>query len=71
MSAFDFSALIKHPICLPEVEKFANLFDICFVHEGCVVKISLALFALLRQDVAVISVFAFNFPCAGEREALL
>ena len=35
------------------------------------VKISLTFFALLGQDVAVVSVFPLDFPCAGEREALL
>ena len=56
---------------LTEVEELTNLLCVGAVYESCVVKISLALFALLSQDVTVIGVFSLNLPCAGEREALL
>ncbi len=56
---------------LTKAEKFANLLDVGFQNQPCVVKVSLTLFALLCQNVTVVSVFPFDFPCAGEREALL
>ena len=56
---------------LSEVKKITHLFLIGAGHESCVVEVSLTFFTLLSQDVAVISVFPFDFPCAGERETLL
>lgn len=56
---------------LAKVKELANLLEVCILNQSCVVEISLTLFALLCQNVAVISVFPFDFPCAGERKALL
>ena len=55
---------------LAEVKEFANLTHVGACHESGLVKIAFALLALLCQDVAMISVFPFDFPCAGERETL-
>lgn len=54
-----------------DVKKLSNLTLVCTCYKCSVVKISFTLFRLLCQDVAVVSVFSFEFPCPGEREALL
>lgn len=47
------------------------MFGVSIRHKSGVVEISLTFFRLFSQDVAMISVFPFDFPCAGERETLL
>ena len=56
---------------LTEVEKLLDSLSVGTGYESCVVKVSFTLFRFLGQNVAVISVFSLDFPCAGEREALL
>ncbi len=56
---------------LTEVEKFLDSLGVGSGHECCVVEVSLTLFRLLGQNVAVVSVLSLDLPCAGEREALL
>ena len=56
---------------LAKAKELANLLEVCILYQSCVVEISLTLFALLCQNVAVVSVFPFDFPCAGERKTLL
>ena len=54
-----------------KVEKFANLVNVGRCHQSGLVEVSFAFLGLLRQDVAVVSVFPFDFACACEGETLL
>lgn len=56
---------------LTKIEQVANLFHVGACNECRMVQITLALLGLLRQDVAVVSVFTLDLSRAGEREALL
>lgn len=55
---------------LAKAKELANLLEVCILYQSCVVEISLTLFRLFRKDVAVISVFPFDFAGAGECETL-
>lgn len=55
---------------LAEIEKLAHLTAVSGSHECGVVKISLTFFRLLREDVAVISVFPFDLAGACEGKTL-
>ena len=56
--------------CLSQVEQFAHGLAVGIVHQSGVVEVAFALGRFLCQNVAVISVFSFDFACAGERETL-
>lgn len=60
-----YSAVLLH------CEKLANSLDIGALHDCGVVQHTFALFALLGENVAVVSVFSLDFSCSGESESLL
>ena len=62
---------LEGDIPLTEIKKFLHLTLVRTGYESCVIEITLALLAFLSQNVAVISMFSLDLPCAGEREALL
>ena len=47
-----------------------NLLNVALVDDGEVVEVAFLLLGLLRQDVAVISVFSLDFSCTGKGEPL-
>lgn len=61
----------SRPERLAEIEKRLHLAHVGAVYKCGVVEVSLALSALLCQNVAVVSVFSLDLSCAGECETLL
>ena len=59
-----YSAVLLH------CEKLANSLDIGALHDCGVVQHTFALFALLGENVAVVSVFSLDFSCSGKGEPL-
>ena len=55
---------------LTEVEQLANLLEVGLVDKRHVVQIALLFLRLLRENVTVIRMISFYFPCSGKRKAL-
>jgi len=53
-----------------EIEKFANLLNVGRIYKAHLDEVSLTLFRLLCKDMAVVSMFPFDFAGAGEGKAL-
>ena len=58
-------------LILVHIEQRTNLLCVGTVHKCCVVEVAFTLFRLLREDVAVISVFSLNLTSTGQSETLL
>ena len=50
-------------------EEFAHRVEVTLVDDAHVSEVSLTLFALLGQDVTLVSMFSFNLPCSGKGES--
>ena len=49
-------------------QELAHLRQVALVHDAHVGEVSFTLFALLGQDVTLVSMFSFNLPCSGKGE---